>query len=1462
MKNYYLGIDIGSVSIAIAQVDDKGDIIRTFYDFHEGSIAPKLTSFLNDINLSLLRGVGFTSSTPSVIQNGTKIDSRIAYITAAKHFHPQLQSLLIIGAEKFGLATFDQNGEYRSFKSNSSCAAGTGNFLDQQAERLNLRDISEFSTMAYENTGSFPKIASRCAVFAKTDLIHAQQEGYSLGEICDGLSYGLAKNIVDTVFQQINDSSNIIAAGGVALNKAVISHIEELTNLKIIADEYAHVYGAIGAALKVQADEPEPMLLFNNVDDIVISTKNEKKYFYPPLHLKLSQYPDFDAHENYQYTSSRFHNMKPVEVDVYSFTLNDQLQEVFLGIDIGSTSTKAALINKKKKVLAGFYTRTAGQPIQAVQVIFESICDLIEKRDARLSILGVGTTGSGRKFTGKIIGADIILDEITAHARAAYELNPETDTIIEIGGQDSKFTIMRNGMVTFSVMNNVCAAGTGSFIEEQAKRLGCTLAEYASRAEKVRSPMASDRCTVFMERDLNHYLMAGYTTNEILAAVLHSTRENYLNKVASKGYIGKKIYFQGATAKNRALVAAFEQKLEKPIMVSRYCHLTGALGVALEICDQKIETSDFRGLNLYKESIPIRSEICELCTNHCKLKIAEVENQYEAYGFLCGRDYESEKYVKNESQKFQLIRRRKELFRFKKRTHKPTPTIGIPAGLHLFEELLFWQKFFDLLSINTITSEKYANAAKIGKKLSAAEFCAPMAALHGHVNYLLDKVDYIFIPVYLKDSPGNKMNKQYCYYTQFASPVISVQPNFKPREKFLTPLLKFSQNELSIRLELYNMLTSADFDHIDFNDLSLAYQEAEHYVQSVNNKWKSEYKNEIIGNNDIHIMLLGRPYTVLSPIMNKNIPEIIEKMGVKTFYMDMLSLKPNEISKAEDLFKVLKWKFGSKILEMAEWVAKTKNCYPVLLTSFKCSPDSFVIEYFKEILDAYQKPYLILQLDEHDSTVGYETRIEAGIRAFRNHQSRIKSIHSADIPLMIEDIQNDDQGKAGSNNTLNQHVKSLVYEASQILSTHSIDFKLFSNKIQQLEAGTNYVSHSILKGSNNLKNKTLLLPCWDHYIGPLLEAVLRNSGINTFLVAPNNESMQRSLSYNTGQCLPLNIIVQNAIDFIASKNLNPADTALWISKSKLSCNYIMFPYYMKKLLDDYGKGMEQASVYVGDVVFYDFSLNTAINAYLAYLFGGYIRKIGCSIRPYEKNIGSTEKVIKKALGISYDAFLNGNPKEKVLEKIIAEFEAIEIERTDRPKVAIFGDLYARDNDLFNQGLIDIIEENGGEVITTPYSEFIKIVVDPHTERSLKERNYMDYIKIKFLRSLIPLVEDKYQRFIQPYKGKIISANSREIDDWLNKFGLNVLHRGESMENILKIHSLIKQYPDLDLFIQTNPSYCCPSLITEAMTSRIEEVTGVPVVSIEYDGTIGYKNEDVIPYLKYKKKRSLLEESSP
>jgi len=1451
-----LGIDIGSVAVSIALTDEHNRVYHTGYAFHQGQIAGTLLSLLREIDIKTIKAFGYTSSSHSIVRKGISVDSRIAYITATRHFHPEVRSLLIIGAEKYGLVTFDDNGEYSNYKSNSSCAAGTGNFLDQQAERLNLKDIQEFSKIAYENKGNFPLIASRCAVFAKTDLIHAQQEGYSLGEICDGLSYGLAKNIVDTVFKS-NSLSNVVAAGGVALNKSVIAHIQKLTQLRITVDEYAHVYGAIGAALTCSEEETEPQNPPVCFEDIIISEKPEKKYYYPPLQLKLSDYPDFGNHETYEFRSALFPAMKAVEVDQYSFTENSDAGQIFLGIDIGSTSTKAALLDINKEVKAGFYTRTSGQPLQAVQVIFEAIGDFIEKRNVRLTISGVGTTGSGRKFTGKIIGADIILDEITAHARAAYELNNETDTIIEIGGQDSKFTTMRNGMVTFSVMNNVCAAGTGSFIEEQAKRLGCSLADYSDRAEKARSPMASDRCTVFMERDLNHYLMAGYTTDEILAAVLHSTCENYFARVAPKVHIGNKIFFQGATAKNKALVAALEQKLRKPVMVSKYCHLTGAIGVALELSDQNITVSEFRGLDLYKKSIPVRSEVCELCTNHCKLKVAEVDDHTVAYGFLCGRDYDIHKYVRNKSLNFHLIRKRKELFGFTPSIKKETRTIGIPAGLHLFEEVPFWRKFFDLLSFSTVTSEEYLTPAKDGKNLCGAEFCAPMAAMHGHVDYLMDKADYVFLPVYIEEAQEAKMNKQYCYYTQFVSSIISIHKDLNSGKKLLTPVLKSAQGEVFTRMELYRMFRSIGFNNIGFIDISLAYEKARKYVHSLREEWSNLYKNGIKGVDDIHIMLLGRPYTILSPAMNNAIPEIIEKMGIMTFFMDMLPAKPSEVLKAEELIRTVKWKFASRILSAAEVAAITDRCYPVLITSFKCSPDSFVIEYFKEILDAYQKPYLILQLDEHDSAVGYETRIEAAVRAFRNHlgrqvadtdrkpvsQSNIKSVQSSgkDIP---------------ANRAWQNYIRSLVRDASRILKAHSIDFRLLSQEIQKNEVRNNDLSRSVFTGPKNLAGKTLLLPVWDPYVGPLLEAVLQNSGINARLLDSSNDSMQRSLSFNTGQCLPLNIIVQNAIDYIESNGLNPSDTALWIMKTRLSCNLSMFPWYMKKILEDYGKGMEDVSVYVGDVIFYDFSLQTAINAYLAYMLGGYIRKAGCSIRPYEIKKGTTDAMIQVALKKLYDAFLNGTLKEVTIEEIARDFKTIPVKRKHRPRVAIFGDLYVRDNDLMNQDLIKTIEENGGEVITTPYSEYMKIIVEPATERNFKEGRYMDYVKFKFLKSLIPLVEDKYKQYFSDYTGEMKVASASEMDGWLNNFGINILHKGESFENVLKIHSLVTQYPDLDLFVQTNPSYCCPSLVTEAMKSRIEEITGIPVVTIEYDGTAGLKNEDIIPYLKYRKKKKL------
>ncbi len=1446
-----LGIDIGSVSISLAVTDESGRILQTAYTFHKGQVTECLLNLLRKIDFNQIKSIGYTSSCPEILKSGVKTDSRIAYITAAKMLHPEVTALLIIGAAKFGLVSFSKTGDYQNYKSNTSCAAGTGSFLDQQAERLNFENIQKFSDLAFANKGNFPLIASRCAVFAKTDLIHAQQEGYSPEEICDGLCYGLARNIADTVLIN-NTHTSVIVAGGVALNKAVIKHLEKLANITIITDEYASVYGAIGAALNSRENDSLPEHQITEADDVVETAIKEKKSYYPPLELKLSDYPDFDTAGKYNFCSSCFPAMDAVEVDLYQEMEKFADIPVFLGLDIGSTSTKVVLLGQNKEVIVGLYTRTSGQPLRASQVILETIHHLEETHHCHFKVLSAGTTGSGRKFVGKILGADIMPDEITAHARAAFELNPETDTIIEIGGQDSKFTIMNNGTVTFSVMNNVCAAGTGSFIEEQAKRLGCPLNEYSQRTQNVRAPLASDRCTVFMERDLIHYLNEGYAVDEILASVLHSIRDNYLTKVALKGQIGSKIFFQGATAKNKSLVAAFEQKLQKPIMVSKFCHLTGALGTALELYDKNTISTKFRGIGMYSKNIPVHSETCILCTNHCKLKVAVIGEETEAYGFMCGRDYSINKFVKNTSVSFQLIPKRNEIFRFKSSVSDPKITIGIPAGLHLFDELPFWRKFFDLLSINTITSENYTTAVKDGKNLCAAEFCAPIAAMHGHVDYLMQRADYVFLPIYLTETRETNVNKHYCYYTQFISSIIKASSS----RKILSPLIKSTQSELSVRLEICQMLKTIGLSSIGFFQVTRAYEEARKYTQSLLKEWQALYEKETRDTNDIHIVLIGRPYNVLSPAMNHHIPDIFEKNGIKTFFMDMLPSGQEEISGAEELVKAIRWKFASKILNAAGIISKTRNCYPVLITSFKCTPDSFAIEYFKEIMNSAHKPYLILQLDEHDSTVGYETRIESAIRAFRNHLERENQTNEKknEINSKEKDLSNQ-LSVAGNTNGWEDYIRSLVNDATESIKDHAIDFKRFTNLLQRTNGFETNLSGPFICGPNSLKNKTLLLPSWDPCVGPLLEAVLQNSGIDARLVSSTTESIQRSLSFNTGQCLPLNIVVQNAIEYIGSHSLNPSETVLWLVKSDLSCNLSMFPLFARKLLTNHGKGLENTSVYIGDAIFYDLSLQTAINAYLAYMFGGYIRKIGCKIRPYETAKGATDAVMEKAFTTLYDVFKNGTPKETALTQIIREFEAIDVKHTDRPKVAIFGDLYVRDNDLMNQNLIKTIEDYGGEVITTPYSEYLKIIVEPLFGRRFKEGRYFEYAKIRFLSSLIPLVEEKFNPLFYRIIQKPLNGKNMNVENWLNQFGLHLLHAGESVENILKIHSLIHQYPDIALFIHTNPSYCCPSLVTEALTSRIEELTGIPVVTIEYDGTAGFKNEDIIPYLKYRKNKN-------
>ena len=1258
---------------------------------------------------------------------------------------------------------------------------------------MNLKSIDTLSTIAFCNQDSAPKIATRCAVFAKTDLIHAQQEGYSIAQISDGLCEGLAKNVIDTLIPDQNIRTPLILAGGVSMNQAVVKHFSNLLQTKPIIGEYSHLYGAIGAVLLYREEVQPQKLKIQSWDELFIDEKKEKIYGYPPLQLSLSNYPDFISNESYLCTPKR--NCADIEIDIYK-PLKRQ-QAAYLGIDIGSTSTKAVIIDESNEVLIGLYTLTSGQPVQAVQALFEAIEDISLRRNCTFFFNGVGTTGSGRKFIGRIINADLMIDEITTHACAAYELDKEVDTIIEIGGQDAKFTNMTNGMVTSSVMNNVCAAGTGSFIEEQALKLGVPLTEYGARALNTPAPISSDRCTVFMERDINNYLTEGYTINEVLASVLHSVCENYLAKVAVEANIGTSICFQGATARNKALVAALEHRLKKPIFVSRFCHLTGALGSALIMAETKVRNSSFRGLALHKEAIPVENEICELCNNNCKINKVTVQGDMVAFGFLCGRDYDTKQYVGSTKKQYDLLRERNNVFRVaKKPARAKSPLkIGIPNALYLAEEMPLWKYFFNTLGVETVTGDNFKNAIKSGKKIAGAEFCAPMNAFFGHVQYLTDKCDYIFLPVYLESrEPKQDAYRYYCYYSQFAATLTAGIKSLHLKNKAIMPLIDHSS--FPSKIELFTMLKP--ILTTGYWEIFNAYEAALSFYNERCDNLRNIYEREMIGSNDINVVLLGRPYSILQKTMNKGIPDIFGNLNIKTFYQDMLPYHRQDITEIGPLLQRLHWNYAAKILQAALFAARTAGIYPVYVTSFKCSPDSFTIEYFKRIMDKYGKPYLVLELDEHDSKVGYETRIEAAVRSFRNHyqDKSLRTLPAYSLPLNSE-------------------------------------------------------------GVTKIKGKTLLLPCFDAIYSKLLEAVFIKEGIDARMVPLTEKTIQHGLRTNKGQCIPVNLIAQSYIDYIEENYLDPVQTAVWCFESHVACNIRMYPQLIKGIMEATGNGLEKVDVYIGSLSMNDISLQASIEAYFAHMFGGMLRKIGCKIRPYEKEKGMTDRVIAQAVSIFYNTLLGGRNKDDDVTKVIGLFKKIETFPGKRPRVAIFGDLYARDNDVFNQDLLHCIEEYGGEAITTPFNEFARMIADPYIRRWFHEGEYVDVLLTKTIIALVNQLEKNYYKSFNELLHE--PPHNAEIDykEIYETFNVKIQNCGESTDNLIKITSLIKHFPGISLFVQTNPAFCCAGLITEAMAPRIEGYTGVPIVTLNYDGTGKNINQKIRPYIKYPRKNRVI-----
>jgi len=577
MEVVCLGIDVGSTTVKVVALDRSRRLLGWRYvrscGRPRGALLQTLAEIGKEVDPSGVRMIGLSGSGGGPIADvigGVHVNELVAQTRAVGEFHPEAQTIIEIGGQDSKLLSlrWDEGSRQmmlEDFSMNALCAAGTGAFLDQQAERLGIAIDGEFARIAMESR-SPARIAGRCTVFAKSDMIHLQQVGTPMSDILMGVCLAMARNFTTVIGKGKRFVAPILFQGGVAYNAAVKRAFETVLGVpegSIIVPEHHTIMAALGAAY-VAMDEAErgaatrTFVGFDRLKEAMQAGSSDRT----SLPVLIRPPSADDAH-----------------VDVASLPPGEKL-DVWLGADVGSVSTNVVLIDAGNRVLARRYLMTAGRPLEAVR---EGLRLVAADVDARVNVRGVGATGSGRYLTGDFIGADVVRNEITAQARAAVSIDPGVDTIFEIGGQDSKFIRLHNGAVTDFTMNNACAAGTGSFLQEQADRLKIRIEEQFSKlAFSSPCPAAlGERCTVFMESDIVHHQQQGARVPDLTAGLAYSIVENYLNRVVNGRPIGSRVFFQGGVASNAAVVSAFSSITGRAITVPPNHDVTGAIGVAI-----------------------------------------------------------------------------------------------------------------------------------------------------------------------------------------------------------------------------------------------------------------------------------------------------------------------------------------------------------------------------------------------------------------------------------------------------------------------------------------------------------------------------------------------------------------------------------------------------------------------------------------------------------------------------------------------------------------------------------------------------------------------------------------------------------------------------------------------------------------------------------------------------------------
>ncbi len=1352
-----LGINIGSSNVKIAILEDN-NLLFSKVEPHEGNFLFTLKNMLSSYPLPENINSLATGTEGRRLLNINSVIEPLCVEEALKHLSYNVDAVVSLGGEDLVVYTIDKDKKIINSFSGNKCASGTGEFFKQQLARMNMK-LADVNSLD-DNCRVF-KLSSRCSVFMKSDCTHRLNKGEATkGDIVLSLSDVMAIKVIDFLKRARIHTGKVLLVGGVTQNQHIIRFIQQrLPEIELIIPPQAPFFEAYGAAFLAQKTGS----VLPEIDQLFKESRIQFK---------------------------RFKNLKTAEKRVtYLPSQKGKVvagREYILGVDGGSTTTKACLIDiETNEVTASFYGRTHGDPVAALKNCLREIKKQIKNDigDRNINITLASTTGSSREILGVFLETPAVYNEIIAHAVGTTFYREEIDTIFEIGGQDAKYVFLKNQVPIDYAMNEACSAGTGSFLEESAQGdLNISRAEeIGDIALSADAPLKfGEHCSAFINSDIRNAIQQGASREDITAGIVTSIVSNYLNRVVGNRTIGKHIVLQGGVAKNKAVPLAFAMLLDKDILVPPDPELMGCFGVGVlarqKLQESFLEKSSYSIDSILATDIVYEKEFqCKACDNFCPIKVLNVNGHKYMFGGRCNKyaNIRKKKTI-NESDVFDYIEKRNDIL-FRECAPNPDSFIrkkdfivGIPRCFSIYTLWPLYSWFFHALGIETIVSK---NISPEGIARVESNYCFPAEIAHGAVQDIFDhNPDYIFLPhfrdmeSYEQTAPANfcPITQALPYYIKKAFPEIA-------ENKYLAPVISFMYGkEKAAESFVETALTLGINEKEAKNAFYLAYEKQMECFSKF-----SQLGNEALiqarRSQRPVIALLGRPYNAFTADANMGIPRKFTTRGYTIIPFDILPFMD------ETIYPNMYWYYGQQDMKAGVLLKKEDNIFVTYISNFSCAPDSFMLHYLKWIM--VTKPFLILELDSHTADAGVDTRIEAFLDIIQGYRSKIGEISEERYDNGLRFINNPDE---------EIYIKNVFTE----------------EKIP-------------IKGNPRVK---LLLSNMGRLSAELIGATIRGLGINAeTMPVPDIYTLQMARNHASGkECLPSHLVLGSTLKYLSSDKYRKDEIyILFVPTTTGPCRTGQYFVFFENLFKDLR--MENVLVFTldSDNSYNELGSEFSKYAWWAVIIGDYMKDVETSLRTcaadpvqamtiydelWHKMISVAEKNITKIL--------------PTLKEISAAISRIPLKKTidECPKVLIVGEIYVRRDDFAVDELVQHFSRRGIISKVSNVAEWIY---------------YCDFVRHHELKKKLGLI---------PWYKRVTALEFKQLIDW-NIEHLYKHNVEKDVSSILKRTGLIPHTPHNMKKIMNNTK---KHFVSDELYSEISISSGVAATAM-MDGFSGIVN---------------------